>query len=194
MATVKDEEGTARDERVLEILRGTRVFRDVEFPGREGLVVSVRCLTEAELDNARVATQVGVRTIAQMRGWDPTSVVDVDPDLFQRLLEREIVQRAFYVADGAVEKRVPFFPSTRDVAELLDSVAMTRLMDAYIEHQQRVSPMRDVPEGEIGALIERMGKESAPELVLAAFGPDTLRRLLLSTVSVLRATISRTGK
>ena len=102
MATVKDEEGTARDERVLEILRGTRSFREVEFPGREGVTVAVRCLSEAELDGARIAAQVVVRNVAQTRGWEPSSVVDVDPDLFQRMMEREIVQRAFYVGEAEI--------------------------------------------------------------------------------------------
>src|SRR3972149_7124131 len=158
MATVKDEEGTARDERVLEILRGTRSFREVEFPGREGVTVAVRCLGEAKLAGARIAAQVVVRNVAQTRGWEPSSVVDVDPDLFQRMMEREIVQRAFYVgeADAKGERRA-FFPSTRDVAEILDSVAMTRLMEAYLEHQQRVSPLRDVPQGDLEALVAQLG-------------------------------------
>gem|GEM_PF-5791473 len=184
------------DERVSAVLQGPRRFRIIDFPGHEEIKVAVRCLTEAELDGCRIGAQVEVRQMASQRGWTPESLVDVDISLIDTLTERQIVWRAFYdpeTVDRDGVKPDQFFPSDSDVAGL-DSPTRMRLYEAYLEHQDWVSPMRALDEQDVKELAEAIKKEGTSEESLAMFEPRTLRRLLIFTVLSAQSETSPTGK
>jgi hypothetical protein len=168
--------------RIRAIIEGPKRFRIIPFPGAEGVKVAVRCLTEAELDGCRIEAQLTIRKTCKPREWDPASYVNVDPEALDRLWQRQIVWRAFYdsdtVNDPAV-KPVRFFPADADVGEL-DSVTVTRLMEAYAEHQQWVSPTVDLNQESIKALIEELKKTPKPEVLLSGFGLLALQNLCIS--------------
>lgn len=175
------------------ILRGTRAFVTYAWPGgsaedQKALSVACRVLTEAEIDDARVEAQARVRDEAKRRGWDANSAVDMDPDLLQRAIDREVVFRAFYdPATTASEKPERFFPTPADVRSL-DAVTLTRLASLYVEHQQTVSPLRHASDEEVTAIVEALGKAREPRAALAPYARSSLESLVLSMASRLRST------
>lgn len=176
------------DERVRAIIAGPRAFRTYLFPGSDDLRIAMRVLTEAELDECRLAAQTELRDRAKSRGWDSSGVVDVDPELLSRMIERHIVFRATYdpdTIDG--DDPVRFFSVPKDVTQL-DSVTATKLSELYLEHQEWCSPLRQMSAEDVDALVDALGKAQMPEVFLGAFAPSMLRRFAISLASRLRAT------
>ncbi|MCC7542354.1 MAG: hypothetical protein IT379_39415 [Deltaproteobacteria bacterium] len=164
------------DERLQAILRGRRDVRRVPFPGADSVALGVRILLDVDLDHARIEAQRYVKKL----GAD----LDVDPELLDREIERQVIWRAFVVPDDP--ELPPFFPSDRDV-RVLDSVTVRALFNVYREHQEWVSPLVALDEGGQKALIDALGKGLEPEATFSAFDANTLRRLCLSMASQLRA-------
>lgn len=158
------------------ILRGRREVRPVPFPGADGVRIGVRILVDEELDYARIEAQRYVKKL----GVD----LDVDPELLDREVERQVIWRAFVNVENP--EHPAFFPSDRDVRSL-DSVTVRALFNLYREHQEYVSPLIALDEGGQKALIDALGKGLDPEVAFSAFDSNTLRRLCLSMASQLRA-------
>lgn len=174
------------------ILGPKRAFRTLEFPGRPDVRIAVRALTEREIDACRVEAQRQFFALCKAREWAAEKVIDIDPLLHARLVDRQIVWRAFYDPDTVTaETPTPFFASDSDLAEL-DSVTLSDLMAAYAEHQEYVSPSRSLAVEEVERLVEAMGKVHEPAIVLRSLARDSLESFALSTVRQL--SISRTGK
>jgi hypothetical protein len=182
--------GKFTDPQIAAILRGTREFRSYAYPGTEGetaVRVAVRVLSDSEIDLARLQAQIDLREIAKARGWDPVSMTDLDPDHFERIVERQIVWRAFYdAATISREKPELFFPTAKDVAEQ-GAPMVKRLFALYLEHQAFVAPLRTASEEEVRELGEALGKGHGSPVLLDALERSTLIRLLLSTASALRS-------
>lgn len=171
------------DSRIRAIIEGPKRFRVIPFPGSDEIKIAVRCLTESELDGCRIEAQISIRKTCKPREWDPASYVNVDPEALDRLWQRQIIWRAFYDADTIAEgeKPKPFFPSDADVSTL-DSVTLTRLMEAYTEHQQWVAPTVDLTQESMAALLEALKKTPNPEVLLSGFGLLALQNLCISLV------------
>lgn len=180
------------DERVSAALRGTRNFRVIDWPGpgKVETKVAVRLLSELELDEARLEAQMALRGNAKARGWDAESMASIEPELLQRLIERQIIWLAFYDADtvdraGRTPER--FFPTPRDVGTL-DSVTVTRLFTAYCEHQTWCAPFRSMSDEEVTSFVEALGKGQTAQALLEGYERSTLARLCISMASRLLAT------
>jgi hypothetical protein len=172
------------DERVRAIVLGARAFRTIPFPAQanadNGIEVAVRCLSESELDACRIEAQRELRDRAKTRAWDPASTADVDPDLLTRLIERQVVWRAFYdTATIGSETPSPFFPTPRDV-ETLDSTTTTNLMHAYLEHQEWINPRAGLSDEEVDSLVDALGKAQSVPVLLARYERGTLLRFVTS--------------
>lgn len=180
------------DAQVAAIVRGPRAFRTVAFPGTEGpeeVKLAVRVLTDAEVDACRVQAQVQLRGQAQQRGWEPVSMTDIDPQHFDRLVQRQIVWRAYYdVATIASPKPEQFFPTFDDVAGV-DAGTVQKLFMLYDEHRAFVAPLRTASEEEVKALVEGLGKGLGSSVLLDDFERSTLVRLCISMASALRSKI-----
>lgn len=165
----------------LMILGAKRAFRVVDFPGAHEIKIAVRLLTEREIDACRVEGQRQFLSICSARGWSPEKAVVIDPLMHTRLVDRQIVWRAFYDADsiGDPDKARPFFASENDVAEL-DATTTADLFQAYIEHQDLVTPARHMGEEEVKALVDALGKGHTPGVVLRSFERSTLESFALS--------------
>lgn len=188
---------TYTDERVLAVLRGKRAPRTIPFPGaplESGIVVAVRLLTEAELDHCRLNAQGKLRTYCESKKWDPTTAVDMDPAMMGRYVEREIVFLAFLDADTAADKEPKrFFPTMHDV-EALDAATLTRLREAYDEHQDWTSPLARMSDEDVRGFVDVLGNASSVPAELQRFERSTLVRLCISLASRLRSTTSPMNK
>lgn len=178
------------DTQVNAIIRGPRAFRPVVFPGTEGdneVKVAVRVLSDSEIDACRVQAQQLLRTNATQRGWDPVTVTDIDPEHFERLVQRQIVWWAYYdVETIGKDKPERFFPTYDDVAAL-DTTSVQLLFALYTEHQSFVAPLRTASGEEVKDLIEALGKGHGSPALLGGFERSTLVRLCISMASALRS-------
>jgi hypothetical protein len=175
------------DVQVTAVVRGARAPRTVAFPGREGVVVAVRLLTDQEIDDCRLRAFAALKKGAEKNGWDVATLTDVDPDLLARMQTREIIARAFIDSETTEnEKPTPFFSSADEVGREVDAPTVELLFTLYLEHQSFVAPLKSASEEEVKALAEALGK-APPASVLAAFDRSTLVRLCTSLASALRS-------
>ncbi|MEQ8721041.1 MAG: hypothetical protein RID81_07175 [Sandaracinaceae bacterium] len=170
---------TFDDERIRAMLRGRRDVRRYPFPGLEGVEVGIRILSDDDLDNARLEAQRYSRKVK--------ADLEADPDFIARETERQIVWRSCVDPEDTSAEPRRFFPSDADV-RTLDSVTVRTLLDSYMEHQEYVYPWNELDESEVGALVEALGKERTPGVLLAHFAPDTLRRCVRTMARMLRGT------
>ena len=175
------------DVQVTAAVRGARAPCTVVFPGREGVVVAVRLLTDQEIDDCRLRAFAALKKGAEKNGWDVATLTDVDPDLLARMQTREIIARAFLDSETIEnEKPTTFFTSAEEVAREVDAPTVELLFTLYLEHQAFVAPLKGMNEEEVKGFAEALGK-GQPASVLAAFDRNTLVRLCTSLASALRS-------
>lgn len=175
------------DQRVAAILAGKRDFGIYPFPGLEGVEVAIRVLTDYELDQCRLAAQKWVRDQCKRRGWKTEAAVEVDPQLLDRAIERELLWWACYDSETVSDDEpVRFFEKSLDVGKL-DQTQIAALTSAYIERQQWTTPLLQADDEEVDELIEALGKAQVPEVFLGRYAPSTLSRLLITLASRLRS-------
>jgi hypothetical protein len=172
---------TFTDERIAAMLRGRRQVFRVPFPGSADVEVGFRILTDAELDHCRLEAARQAKKL----GAD----LDADPELLERLIERQIVWRACVDPDSDAEKPGAFFPSASDVATL-DSVLVRELSNAYMEVQELVSPRVTLDEAGVKELVDALGKEPGATALLTRFAPPTLIACVRSLAARLRTSAS----
>lgn len=166
--------------------------RRVTFPGRPEIPLGVRLLDDLELDDCRIEAQRKIRQRASTRSWNVVEMSALDPTLMERMVEREIVLRAFLDADTIEsEKPIPFFAGDGDLAAL-GSAGVTDLMELYNEHQEWMNPHLKMSEEDERAFLEELGKGPSAELSLTAIEPSMLRRCVISMAK--RLADSRTTK
>lgn len=168
------------DENIRAIVLGPkRSIRRLQFPSRPEITVAIRALSEGEIDQCRVEAQSEFLSLCKRREWSPERANQIDPLLVARLVDRQMIWRAYFDPD-TIDREEPekFFPSVAHVAEL-DSVTVTDLTNAYVEHQNFVSPARDLDAKEVDELITALGK-GRPEVVLNTLGLSTLKLFTLS--------------
>lgn len=172
---------TFNDDRIRAMLLGRRAVHAVPFPGAgpDGPQIGFRLLLDSDLDAARVQASRHVKTL----GGD----LDADPELLDRLIERQIVWRACVDPDDSSSDPRPFFPSDHDVGKL-DSVMVRSLFRAYLEVQDLVSPHARLTDEQLSELCDALGKEPGATVLLDQFAPETLKRCVRSMASRLRAT------
>lgn len=178
------------DAQVQAIVKGAKRFSTIAFPGaptESGVQIAVRLLTEAELDGCRLEAQARLRAFCEGRKWDPTTAVDMDPSLVTRWQERQVVWAAFFDA-ATVESGEPkrFFETYRDV-EQLDATTVTRLHEAYVQHQEWVAPLHKMTAEEVEELVTALGNASSASAELHRFERSTLARLCISLACALRS-------
>lgn len=173
------------------LIRSTRPRR-VSFPGHPEIPLGVRLLDDLELDDCRVQAQVKLRERAKQRGWNVLEMGQIDPTLMERMVEREIVLRAFVDPDTIeAERPAPFFISEADLAQL-GSTGVTDLMELYAEHQAWMNPHVNLSPEEEEAFLDELGKGQSAEVSLTAIEPSMLRRFVISMAKRLSA--SRTPR
>lgn len=175
------------DKELAGVLRGAQTFGIYPWPGKPAVKVAIRVLTDGEVDDARLQAQVSLRDWAKSRGLDPVSIVDIDPEHFTRLQQREIVFFATYDPDTSSSPKPERFFLTPHEVRNLTTTEVGSLFDLYLQHQATTTPLREAGEEEVAELLEAMGKGRGVPANLAGFERSTLLRLLLSTVSKLRA-------
>lgn len=188
------------DERFRAILRGRREIRRVPLPGDDGdppAEIGIRVLTEEEIDQCRAEAVQHVHLKAQTLKalkLSADALLDADPDLLEREQTRLMIYRATLDVDSieAEGGPQPFFVSPTAVRQA-DSVFVQTLWELYCAHQDYVNPIGSMGETEVEELIETLGKgQTAAKVVFGQCDAPTLRRLLLSMVSLLAK--SRSGK
>lgn len=179
------------DPQVAAQLAAARAFQTIDVPTEDGeeLRVAVRLLSDAEIDACRQQAQVTIRTWAKGRGFDANAVVDFDPDMLERALQRQMVWSAFYdIETIAKEKPERFFPTYDDVARLA-AVTTQSLWEAYLEHQSRVIARRNVTTERVKEIAETV---IAGDVMPSLGGLD--RQGLIAFVQELAAVIRRERK
>lgn len=174
------------DERVREMLLGRRAVRLYNVPGLE-VPVGMRLLADHEIDSARLAAQRHIANLCLKRSLDPEKVLGADPELLDREIERQIVWRAAIDPDTATRPEPEqFFPSDDDVRRV-DAALVRALFDAYLDHQEYISPRVTLSAEEVDRVIAEAGKGQL-SLALRHCAPDTLRLFVLSLASRLHDT------
>lgn len=175
------------DARADAILRGRRQVREIEIPAFGGVKVGLRVLLDEEVDGARLETAKWIREKAKEVGFDAAALLAIEPELFDRELQRQTLHRACIDPESDPGNPMPFFPSDESVRKV-DSVTVGALWDAFVEHQSWVSPRTAVSDEAIEELVDTLGKDSAPGVTLAHFERATLESCVLSMARRLRAT------
>ena len=166
------------DERIRALIAKPRAPRVVDYPGGD-FKIAVRILSDEEIDFCREEAQRQFRKTCTKNQWNPVEATDLDPTHMQRLIEREMIARAFLDPDTLTNASpAPFFPSTSDVAVIGAQMA-TKLMRIYLEHQDVVDPSIEILDEEaLKGIVEALKKEPNDAVSLVAIEPNTLRRLL----------------
>lgn len=175
------------DEDIRKIIIGDRIVAPAQFPGRESVTVGVRGLSDDEIDACRVDAQCYVESICKRADMRYEVFVGVDPESYDRELQRQIITRAF--VDIEAHER-PFFEAAVQVRRL-GSVTIARLWEIYTGHQNAVNPRRMLSESQTKELVDALGKEPSGTVVLEDFERDTLCSLVRFLASELRT--SRPG-
>lgn len=165
------------DEAIARFLRGRREVARIPFPGLPKTEVGVRILTDDQLDAARLSAAA----YCKKRGAD----VSIDPEFFDRAVQREIVALAIVDPDAPADEPRTFFASAEDVRQLDASILLT-LWQSYLAHADAVSPLRKLDESEVRDLVEALGKGSPPAGLLSGLDAGSLRRLSISLALALR--------
>lgn len=168
--------GKFSDESLRAALEGRKVLRKCEFPGMRGTYLGVRVLTDGELDKARLAAAEVVK--------NKHASMLIDPDFLDRVVQREIVSRAFFDIDKPDEY---FFSKQEDVAEL-DTLTVRSLYELYVMHQQELDPLAYCTDEQAEEIVEALGKSNAEREALTLYDARTLRSFVISLASKLRET------
>ena len=118
-----------QDEQLRAIIAGPRTHRKIPFPGggENGPMIAVRALTEGEGEQCKLEAQDKLRRFCKQRGWDPTTMVDMDPSVLLREQERQLILMAFYDPDTTEPGKRPerFFATIGDVATFAAAIVDT---------------------------------------------------------------------
>lgn len=169
--------GTFSDEAVKKILLGRRVVSRVPFPlapEDSGIEVGIRSLSDREIDQARIDAQVYLEGICKKGFRSMESVVSIDPEFLEREQERQMLALACVDPDAPTK---PFFDSAVQVRSL-ESVAVRRLWEMYLSHQDTTNPRRTLTAEQLKELKAALGKEPSCSALLADFERDTLVSLV----------------
>lgn len=171
-----------RDERVQAVLAGRRAIREIPFPGDPSITIGIRLLSEAKIDDARLDALEYVEQRAKKADAKLDSLLSHDPDTYSREHERQVLWRALFDYSTRDEKDpAPFFPSMREFREV-DGSIVSQLWEHYQDLLDAVDPKLRLTEEQAEELIDALGKGQTEPVLLAQFGPDTLRDLLRITV------------
>lgn len=167
---------TFDDPRISAILRGRREIRRVPFPTGKAdapkIEIGVRILTDDEQDIARLNAQRYVERVG--------CKIVIDPEMFDRAYQREVVSLAFFDVDTITAKDPrPFFPDA-DAVRSLDPVLVVSLFEIYADQQDYVNPALSLSPEQITELRDRLGKEQSAEGLLSVLDARSLRSLLRS--------------
>lgn len=166
---------TFSEERFRDALRGRRAVRVYAFPGVEGTTIGVRLIADSGFDDARIEASKWFKKVA--------GDAVIDPELFDRERDRQVIYRATVDPLTLDEPRPsPFFPSMDEV-RALDTRTVESLMALYLEHAEYVSPLKSLDPDQVNAFIEALKKGPSPEMAahyFSGFAHDTLVRLLIS--------------
>lgn len=145
--------------------------RPYKFPGADDVPIAIRLLSESEMDNAKLEAQ---RYVVK-RKVD----VNIDPEFFDREVQRQIVWRAMIDPLGEGLK-APLFVSDADVREL-DTVTLGNLFNAYLEHQEACSTLRQLDQATANGIAEAFRANPRGIAVeLASYDHASLVKLLVS--------------
>lgn len=159
-------------------LHGRSELRKYPFPGQPELEVWVRLLSEKEQD--------GIRLRAQQKVTKDKASMAIDPEYFNRLIQRETVAAAFFQGLGDEDGPIYLFGEADAVAEL-DALVVTTLYELYVTHSNVMDPYAFCPEEEVDGLVEQLGKSATAVDGLSLFDRRTLMSFVVSMASRLRA-------
>lgn len=169
------------DEDVSKILLGPAAVSRVAFPMAQGIEVGLRCLSDNEIDKARVAAHCYLEGICKRADLGLRSFVDIDPESLNREQQRQIIALAFVDADKPDR---PFFDDAIQVRRL-SSVVVARLWELYLDHQDKVNPYFSLSKEQMTELADALKKGLDATDLLAGFGRDTLCSLVRTLASQL---------
>lgn len=169
------------DEDVSKILLGPAAVSRVAFPMAQGIEVGLRCLSDNEIDTARVQAHCYLEGICKRADLGLRSFVDIDPESLNREQQRQIIALAFVDAD---KPERPFFDDAIQVRRL-SSVVVARLWELYLDHQDKVNPYFNLSKEQLKELADALKKGLDATDLLAGFGRDTLCSLVRTLASQL---------
>lgn len=192
-----------KDDRVSALLLGRRAVRVIPFPGSvseegaEPLLVGVRLLTGTLIDQCRIDAAQYIKNKAKAAEMEIHELLQIESVGRERSMSTDELYRAMvfraYIHPDDVEKKDPrsIFGSLQEVRGI-DADIFEQLWEAYLDHQQYVSPRKSLEDVDVMELADALGKGPLREkAILALCEPGSRLRLLL-TLAAQRAT-SPTG-
>jgi len=154
--------------------------------------IGIRILLDEEIDQARAEAVQYVHLKAKALKLTPNDLLDGDPELLSREMQRQIVYKAIIDTDSVgadgcpVDPKsgpVPFFSAPMAVRQA-DSVFVETLFQLYTDHQDYVSPLLTaITQEDLNEVVSTLGKGLAAEAYLGLYDAPTLRRLLRTLAS-----------
>jgi len=149
----------------------------VPMPGRPGVKVGLRLLSDADLADADHAA----RRWAEEHGLDTTRGRYTEPE-WAMAYTAEVLLRALVHP----ESHQPLVQTTEQLRQRLTRPQLTALMKAYQDYaSQMLADPNELPPEQVREIVEELRRDPFAADRLNSYGPDTLRRLLLYTVSQL---------
>jgi hypothetical protein len=136
-----------------------------------------------------------VHAVARRYKLDAREMLSMDGEVLDREIQRQLVYRAFLNPDKGEGDYKPFFAAPQAVRQL-DSVMQQTLFHCYLDHQNYISPLRDMDEAEARELAEALGKGQKAAATLALYDAPSLRTLvhiLAAQLETVLASKSSTG-
>ncbi|GAF72263.1 unnamed protein product [marine sediment metagenome] len=173
------------DEQVQGILQARRVIGRSAFPGKEGLEIGVRLLSERDIDLSRFEAQMYLERQAKKVQLTLIDFVQVDPESLDREHQRQVIMHAFCDPESPQEKPILFFDNIEQVRSL-DSVLCQQLWEIYVDWQDVVNPRLTMTGDEVDELVAALKDEQMAKLILAPLERETLQSLVRSLVAQLQ--------
>lgn len=153
------------------------------------VLVGVRILTEQECDAARADAVFYISELAKNRGVSAIEFTHMEGEIIDREEKRQIIYRAFLVAEDADKPRIGkeprrFFDNAQRVRGL-DTVIVSLLWSMYLEHQELVNPLQSLSDAAAQELADALSKGPNANTLLALYDLPTLRKLVRTLASLL---------
>ena len=176
---VTEETGTIDDIRLRQVLSGRRDFGKFPFPGCEQFTVSVRLLTEEEMDDCLLNAHNEVLHKVRASGNTLREYLDETPQAIDVERQRQILFKALFTAKSTQEDAKPFFPHV-DAIRTLDTVLRMQLFEEYLDWQDACNARKRLTDEQVEELVEKVKKEPSGKVSLAQYDAHTLRTCVRS--------------
>lgn len=151
-----------------------------------GAPCAMRLLSDAEIDDAKLAAFRYLEERAKREGVDALRFLAADPEAYDRERGRQVIFRALLQAPKDEDDEPARFFSTADQVRELDSVVLAVLLDVYGDVQEVRTAHRMLLPETVDAFVASGATDDSIDSTLSMLDGPTLRSLVRSLVARVR--------